>query len=198
MDFTITIKGNLLEYIEDLHQYLVNGIEVPSVTQLLKLKFGRKYEGVSESVLERAAEKGTKTHEEIEAWCVAGIESDSEELRNFKFLMKQYRLEPIENEVPVILFDGDEPIAAGRLDLVLSGPDGLTGGDIKRTAVLDKEYLAYQLNIYRRAYYQSYDAEWKALVGIHLREEKRKLVRLPIRDELVDEIIELYKKGNEA
>lgn len=197
MDFTIAIKGHELDYIEDEHIYLVDGIIVPSITQMLKAKFGKKYEGVSAGVLARAAEKGTEMHSEIERYCEAGIESESEELRNFKFLMKQYKLEPIANEVPVILFDGDEPIAAGRLDLVLGGPEGIGGGDLKRTSTLDKEYLAYQLNLYRRAYYQSYDVEWKFIVGIHLRESVRKLVRLPINEKVCDEIINLWREKNE-
>lgn len=190
MDFSVEIKGHTLEYLDDVHQYIVDGIEVPSITQLLKVRFANKYEGVGAGVLRRAAEKGTATHEAIEAYCQAGIEDDSPELHNFKFLMRVYGMTPIQNEVPVILFDDDEPIAAGRLDLVLENLEGNLGGaDIKRTAVLDKEYLVYQLNLYRRAYRQSYDEDWTFLRGIHLREDKRKMVEIPLNEDLCDEII---------
>lgn len=189
MNWTIGLKGHCLNFIEETHQYLIDGVEVPSITQMLKLKFGKKYDGVSESVLYKAAERGTQMHEAIEGYVTFGAEDESTELRNFKFLMKQYKMSPIASEIPVILFDGDEPIAAGRLDLVLErdGEKGL--GDLKRTAVLDREYLAYQLNLYRRAYQQCYDTKISFLAGIHLREDKRKLIQLPINDYIVDEII---------
>ena len=91
-------------------------------------------------------------------------------------------MEVIENEVPVILFDDGEPIAAGRLDLVLKMGDQIGGADIKRTSTLDKEYLGYQLNLYRIAYKQSYGVEWEFLKGVHLRESVRKFVDIPINE----------------
>ena len=49
----------------------------------------------------------------IEAWCKFGVESDLPEVRNFKFLQMKYGFRVLDNEVPVILFNDDEPIAAG-------------------------------------------------------------------------------------
>ena len=40
MDITKEIAGHTLEYIDDSHTYLVDGVIVPSITQILKLKFG--------------------------------------------------------------------------------------------------------------------------------------------------------------
>lgn len=196
MDWGIALKGHELVFVEDTHQYFVDGLPLPSITQMLKLKFGGKYDGVSSGVLRRAAEAGTKMHEAVEGYVVFGAEDGSTELRNFKFLMKQYGMVPENSEIPVILFDGDEPIAAGRLDLVLKRGAEYGLGDLKRTAVLDKEYLTYQLNIYRRAFQQCYGTEITFLAGIHLREDKRKLVQLPINENIVDEIIE-KEKANE-
>lgn len=198
MDFAIALKGHELTYDDELHAYYVDGIIVPSITQLLKLKFGKKYEGVSTGVMRRAAERGTEMHTKVELFCRFGLDDGSEEVRNFKFLMKQYGMTVKANEIPVILFDKGSPFAAGRLDLVLEKDDNLGLGDLKRTATLDKEYLAYQLNIYRRAYQQCYDSSIEFLCGIHLREDKRKLVALPIQEKLVDEMINNWKeKTNE-
>ena len=63
---TWEIAGHVLEYIDEIHQYLVDGVCVPSITQILKIKFGNKYENIDKQVLERAAKKGTKVHEAIE------------------------------------------------------------------------------------------------------------------------------------
>jgi hypothetical protein len=194
---TWEIKGHTLEYIDETHTYLVDGVIVPSITQILKIKFGNKYAEVSAEVLQSAAEKGTAVHKAIENYCKTGEVEDLKEVKNFIFLQKQYRFEVLENEVPIILFKNDEPIVAGRLDMVLKIDDVIGGGDIKRTSVLDKEYLAYQLNLYRIGYKQCYDIEWKFLKGIHLREEKRKFVDLPINEKMAWELVEEYKKIEE-
>lgn len=192
------IAGHILEYIDDIHQYLVDGVCVPSITQILKIKFGNKYDKVDTNILKKAAEKGTKVHEAIEKYEKLKIEDNKcKELYNYKFLKKQYKFECLDNEVPIILFKNGIPIAGGRLDLVLKKDSQIGLGDIKRTSVLDKDYLAYQLNLYRIGYFQSYGLKAKFIVGIHLREKVRKYVKLPINEEmamqLVNEFLERQK-----
>lgn len=208
---TYEINGHTLEYLDESHTYLVDGVIVPSITQALKVKFGKKYEGIDKEVLKRASDKGTAVHEAIERWCKTGEqnEDDPVEVRNFIFLKNTYKFNVLENEVPVILSKDGEPILAGRLDLVIEMTKKNDNGnsqtvqtglaDIKRTSVLDKDYLAYQLNLYRIAYQQSYGKEIQFLRGIHLREDARKFVMLPVKEkmawELVDEFME-EQNGN--
>ena len=59
------INGYTLEYDDESHTYIVDGVIVPSVTQILGVKFGNKYAGVNRSTLERAANRGTAIHEAI-------------------------------------------------------------------------------------------------------------------------------------
>ena len=190
------IKGGVLEYIDETHTYLYDGIVLPSITQLLKCKFGGKYDGIPKATLERAADMGTAVHKAIEDYEQQGIESDLPELRNFKFLKKAYQFECVDNEVPVVLFKDGEAVACGRLDLVLKEDIGLGLGDVKRTSTLDKKYLTYQLNCYRTAFTQCYGYPVSFLRGIHLRENVRKYVEIPINENLVDEIINEYMKEN--
>lgn len=192
MDYTMEIKGHTLEYFDDEHLYLVDGVIVPSITQLLKVKFGGKYDRVSKTVLNRASEAGTAVHDAIEAYCKTGIEANLPEVRNFKFLQKQYGFDVLENEVPIILFFNDKPVCAGRLDMVIKMDDQIGGADIKRTSTLDKEYLAYQLNLYRIAYRQCYGIEWEFLRGIHLREDVRKFVQIPVNEDMAWKLVHEY------
>ena len=202
---TTIINGHTLEFIENGHIYVCDGEIVPSITQILKLKFGGKYDHVNRQTLQKASEKGTMVHEAIEKYCKYGYESDLPELRNFKFLQRAYKFDVLCNEVPVILsFDG-EPVSAGRLDLVIEkiGEDGALHGergiaDIKRTSTLDKEYLAYQLNLYRIAYQQCYGMKINFLKGIHLREEKRKYVDIPINEDMAIELVKEYLENNKS
>lgn len=190
------IAGHELEYIDEIHTYIVDGVIVPSITQMLKIKFGGKYDGVSKATLESAAAKGTAVHAAIERFCKDGTESDLKEVRNFKFLKERYRFNVIDNEVPVILFKDEKAVGAGRLDLVLEerNEDIEIGGlaDIKRTATLDKNYLAYQLNLYRIAYMQCYGEKIDFLRAIHLRDDTRKYVEIPINESAAWEIVDKY------
>ena len=188
------IKGGVLEYIDKTHTYLYDGIVLPSITQLLKCKFGGKYDGIPKATLDRAAELGTAVHKAIEDYERQGIETDLPELRNWKFLKKAYQFECLDNEVPVVLFKDGEAVAAGRLDLALVEKDCIGLGDIKRTSTLDKKYLTYQLNCYRVAYMQCYCAEIGFLRGIHLRNDVRKYIYIPINENLVDEVLSEYTK----
>lgn len=198
---TWQIKGHTLEYIDNIHTYIVDGYIVPSITQIMKIKFGNKYDNVDKEVLERASQKGTAVHEAIEKYCKTGEVEDIKEVKDFMFLQKQYGFEVLDNEVPIILFeviDGVEtPIAAGRLDLVLKIGDKIGGGDIKRTSTLDKEYLAYQLNLYRIGYWECYGVEWEFLKGIHLREGKRKFVDIKINEDIAWELVNDYLEGED-
>ncbi len=190
---TWIIKEHVVEYIDETHTYLCDGVVLPSITQILKIKFSKKYDTVSQEVLQRASELGTATHKAIEDYCKLGIETDCKELRNFKFLQRQFKFKVIDNEVPIILFYENKPVACGRLDLVLDDEKlGLMLGDIKRTSVLDKEYLAYQLNLYKIGYEQCYQKEIKALKGLHLREDVRKYVDIPINENMALELLQRY------
>lgn len=192
----MNIKGVELEFIEDEHLYVADGIIVPSVSEILSARFGHKYDSVPKDVLARAAQRGTEIHAGIEAY----VKSDGKdgrgirEVRDFRFLSKMYGFKPVKSEVPVILWKDGEPAAAGRLDLVLDYY-GLCLADIKTTATLDKEYLAYQLNLYAMGYEQSYGEKVERIVGIHLRDGKRRVVDLPLDEQIAKEIWNEYEQS---
>ncbi len=188
--FAIALKGRMLEFVPETHTYLVDGVIVPSVTEILDKKFRSKYAGIDREVIRKAGERGTLIHDAIERYC-KGQYSDIEEVRNFCFLEKKYGFEVVRNELPVLIDVGDITVA-GRLDLALrmNGEDG--GADIKTSSALDKEYVGYQLNLYRIGVRQSYDVDWKFLKAIHLRGETRKMIDIPINEELVTNYVKEY------
>ena len=191
---TWLINGSKLEYDDVTHTYWCDGIKCISVTQLLHHKFPKKYDGVSIETLQNAANLGTEIHEAIEIYEIYGLErEDLEEFRNYQFLKDKFGFKVLKNEIPIILKYKDLTIC-GRLDLVISEDNKLGLGDIKRTSVLDKEYLAYQLNLYRLGYQQSYGESIDLLRGIHLRKSTRKYVKLPINEEATYELLEQYRK----
>lgn len=192
------INGYMLEYDDSTHTYIADGVIVPSVTQVLDIKFGGKYASVNPSTLNRAANRGTTIHKAIEDYCKGNEELlGTKEVRNFRFLKKHYEFDVLENETPIVITKEGNPIVAGRLDLVL-GIHGATAlADIKTVSALDKEYLAYQLNLYRIGYMQSYGTEIKELYGVHLREDKRKFIKIPLDEARAWDILEQYERSKE-
>jgi hypothetical protein len=68
--------------------------------------------------------------------------------------------------------------------------------DIKTTSTLNKEYLAYQLNLYRLGVLQCYPdlGSITKLYGIHIREDKRKLVEIPVNEGVAWDILADYER----
>lgn len=194
-DFSVELAGHTLEYIDDVHIYLVDGIQVPSVTQVVGAMFEDKYKDIPADVLKRAADAGTELHKSIEDFVNEGIESENREFKHFKFLMNQFSFAPLRSEIPVIVFFGDNPYCAGRFDLLIQGEYGQGVGiaDIKRTSVLDKKYLYYQLNMYAEGYKQCYGGEIDFLKGIHIREDVRHYVSIPMDSRATFDAIRAYE-----
>ena len=64
---TFEINGHIVEFIPETHQYLVDGILTPCVSNILAYKFN-DYGTVSQEILQRASERGTQLHEAIESY----------------------------------------------------------------------------------------------------------------------------------
>ena len=194
---TFSIKGGTLEYFDDTHTYLYDGIMLQSVTQILGVKYKNDYASVPPSVLDNAARRGTAVHKAIENYNNSGYDDGSEAVRNFKFLQKQYGFEVLDSELPIVIFKDDMPIACGRLDMTML-MDGETGiADIKTVSALNKEKIAYQLNLYRIGLMQSYGVDAKFLKIIHLRDGIRKVIDSPINEGMTWELIDKYLEESE-
>ena len=193
---TFSIKGGTLEYFDDTHTYLYDGIMLQSVTQILGVKYKNDYASVPPAVLDNASKRGTAVHKAIENFNVSGYDDGSEAVRNFKFLQKQYGFEVLDSELPIVIFKDDMPIACGRLDMtmLMNGETGIA--DIKTVSALNKEKIAYQLNLYRIGLMQSYGVDAKFLKIIHLRDGIRKVIDSPINEGMTWELIDKYLEEN--
>lgn len=189
---TFSIKGGTLEYFDETHTYLYDGIMLPSVTQILGVKYKNDYASVPPAVLNNAAKRGTEVHKAIENFNVSGYDDGSEAVRNFRFLQKQYGFEVLDSELPIVLFKDDMPIACGRLDMTML-MDGQTGiADVKTVSALNKEKIAYQLNLYRIGLMQSYGVDAQFLKIIHIRDGIRKVIDSPVNEGMTWELIEKF------
>lgn len=190
----MNINGHYLEFIPETHQYVVDGILVPCVSNILAYKFN-DYANIPKEVLQRASAKGTELHKAIEDYEQQGITSELREFKNYLYLKEQHKFENIANEVPVLYEKGGEVLFVGTLDQVITTDGKLGINDFKRVSAPNKKKIAYQLNLYKMAYEQSYKQEVQFLAFTHLREEVRKFHELPIDEESAIELLnEYYEK----
>lgn len=181
-----------MEFLEEPHLYVVDGILVPSITAIIEHVHPARYRGIPSKILNRAAADGIKVHEAIEKLVKQGKTEDLPEVKGFKFLQNVIPFKVKDSEIPVILKKNGQPVAAGRMDLVVDLGGKLGGADIKRVAKLDHQYLEMQLNLYRLAYKDSYGEDLEFLAAIHLREHRRRWVDVPVNPGVAWSVLDRY------
>lgn len=94
-----------LEFEDKTHTYTLNGLVIPSVSQVIAPLSNAKYSGISERTLARAADKGTSVHNSIENWIKFGIvDIPPEHTGYFDAFMKWWNScnpEPVGSEVRI-------------------------------------------------------------------------------------------------
>jgi hypothetical protein len=140
----------LVKFIEDTHTYIVDGVIVPSVSEILKeVIFYDKYRDVPDFVLKQAAEFGTHVHHAIEHDDASALSwTESLVFDKWLLLKHDYNITPKVHECRIHY----ELEYAGTFDMIadVDGEDVLI--DIKTTSKLDLEYLSWQLSMYAFAY----------------------------------------------
>ena len=151
----------MLEFIEESHTYLKDGIVLKSVTQILQELFPLKYDGVPEKILNDKASYGTEVHKFIEI-----IETKKpkrplayikkyyhpsiyqiESIKDYLELKKKYNVHIEETEKAVSY----KYTYAGRLDLKGKVDKKTAIIDIKTTYELDELYVSWQNSLYELA-----------------------------------------------
>lgn len=75
--------AKVLTFDDRRHIYRLKGIELPSVTQVMKPLSDETYRSVEPRVLNRAADKGTAVHNAIENYISFGIEDIDPEFSGY-------------------------------------------------------------------------------------------------------------------
>ena len=168
-----------------------------SVTRLLK-KHGlaTDYTGISEEVLEKAANKGTLVHKEIENYIKNGEVGFTSELSDFIDITAELGFTAEDSEI--ILPAGEIPddkvddyFYAGTADLIGKIGDGYATADLKTTAKVDKRAYAWQLALYERLCGVKFDK----LYIFHLGKNSKAIPIERISDAEVDRLLECERNG---
>ncbi len=190
----------MLEFIDEEHLYLLDGIIIPSVSEILRFIFPDKYKNIPELILEEKAEYGTVIHKAIEMYeinlKVMGQEEAFEtitlvlnlnyiqiaSLNQYIKLKQQYNLQVINQEEMIHYEDK----YAGRFDMIAFINGSYSLCDIKTTTELDAEYLSWQLSLYAYAFDN-------LNIGNHF--ETLYAIWLPKKD--LGQIVEIERKSEE-
>ena len=147
----------MIEFIEEGHIYLMDGVIVSSVSEILCFIFPNKYVGIDKEILNKKAEYGSKIHEAIE--CIEQgkmlpkLDSIQEfSISQYKRLKDKHKIEVIDQEQMINFKDK----YCGRFDMIANVNGFYSLCDIKTTATLDKEYLSWQLSFYELAFISMY------------------------------------------
>lgn len=160
---------------QDAHTYSLDNKLLQGITGMIgRQLFPNKYIGISQSIIDKAAARGSMVHEQIELFD-AGIIKDvaSEEIASYISIKEEYNLTTISNEYLVT----DREYFASAIDIVFTNSNGIVLTDIKTTYKLDEEYVKWQLSIY--AYFfelQNPKLKVTELRALWLRGDKSKYV----------------------
>lgn len=184
-----------LIFYDDSHRYTVDGVEVPSVSELTRFISREIYGDVQQFMLDRAAERGTAVHKATEALDKFGsVEVDDEYagyLKAYLAFLKDHHPDWVKIEWSV----ANEQLYAGTLDRYGTLDEKKAIVDIKTTGNISRAhkvlYTAAQ-NLYRIAVEKTDPVE--ALYILQLKNDGTyKLHELPIENELALACITMHE-----
>lgn len=192
----ITLNKSQVVFSELDHTYTLDGKSLSGVTSILNRQlFADKYSGISDEVLNKAAEYGKGIHESIELYDSLGIGEDEDAVKSYIKLCQKEGLTRLDNEYLI----SDNDYVASSIDVVF---DDCSLADIKTTSHLDEEYVSWQLSIYAYLFEkQNPDLQANRLLAIWIpkaRYGKPKVVevsRKPVSE--VIRLIEADKAGQQ-
>lgn len=132
---------------------MINGIEVPSVTEICNPITFDKYNALPQQLLKYVADRGSRIHEYLEEYCLYG-ELDYEKVDSdclpyiyaFEEWYRTYKPKILFTEL--MMFHKDKKYA-GRTDLICIIDNKVINIDFKSTATINKKALSVQMYGYK-------------------------------------------------
>lgn len=183
------LEPNKRVFFDDItHSYLLDdSFYLMGVTSLMK-KHGLSadYTGISDEVLAKAAERGSKGHKEIENYIKGNKYKPTTITKSFQAL----NLNVMESEFLV----SDNEVVASMIDIVL---DDYSLVDIKFTSQLHIKALQWQLSIYAYLLESYYNIKVPRIYALHFnKQNKAAMVEIErISDWQVSELLTAEREG---
>lgn len=187
----------MINFDETTHKYTTeNGEVLISTTQLLKIAgISPSYEMVDSEVLQKAADKGSLIHSEIEDYIKNGEIGFTKELGEFIDYLKANSLYPVASEKVV-----HDDLVAGTIDLILQDINGdYILADIKTTSTIHTDSVSWQCSIYKKLLEHCVGYKISNLQVFHFDKEGNLNVKdLPMKDDsVIQELYDWYLSNKE-
>lgn len=194
----ISLNVPNVTFIEETHQYFIGKKELKGVTgTLIKKAFPDTYKNIPESVLMKAAERGSLIHNTFETFCsifdadIKQYPNPTEELQAFHSMLVAYDLHYVASEY--LVTDGEN--FASAIDGIFADNEGnIYLVDYKTTATLHYDNVSLQLSIYAKWFEeQNPDLKVKDIVCMWFKNGQSKFQPLPrVADYQIDDLINAY------
>lgn len=185
-----------IEFIENEHLYLVDGVITPSVSQIIReVLFKDMYQDIPKYILENAAQFGNNVHKAIENDSSDGLaQLEAIAFNEYKRIQKRFNIKPLAQEI-VVHYDN---LYCGTLDMIAMQNELLVINDIKTTYKVQEEYLSWQLSFYKYAYERMGGDNLAEAYCIWLpKKELGEYIKIPFKtEEEVLEVVRKYHKEN--
>lgn len=161
---------NNVEFDKTLHEYRVNNVKVPNVSEILGTTlFANKYINVPKRVMEEASHFGKKIHHAIETNEIYDLnELEFNKYDEYLGIKLKHNFEPYIQEKIVYYEHNGKIKYIGTFDMIAIKNDKYILIDIKTTYTLDFDYLIWQLSMYALAIEQQYNIKIEELWAIWL------------------------------
>ena len=177
----------MLEFDEQKHEYRLDGVVLPSVTQILEPLSKANYKGIDEEILIKAAYRGSCVHGAIELFCEYGVEDIVAEYRGYfeafeRFASEQV-FEPIDIEKRVY---HKKLMYAGTADSIAKLDGKMVLIDWKTSSSVNEKLYGVQLEAYEQALRSMDEKYWdiSEKMVVQLKSNGRyKIYSFTIRDE---------------
>lgn len=145
----------LIEFNEEKHEYSIDGVVYPSVTEICEPISFAKLDAVQKIVVERARLRGSAVHEWISEYIYTGDLSSLDDLDDDCVAYAEAFVNWWRTYKPTALYSefvlGDAKLGyCGTCDFVCELDGKIALIDFKTTATVNKKYLSVQLEGYRR------------------------------------------------
>lgn len=183
------LNDSKIRFVAKTHQYFLGDKELKGVTGILSRRiFPDKYANIDEDVLAQAAKRGSYIHQMCEMVDELCVVPDCLEAQNYIKLKEKYNLQPVAREYLVT----DREHYASAIDAIYEVDGGVVLNDLKTTYKLDKEYISWQLSIYKYFFELiNPDIEVKGLTATWLKGDIAEYVE--IKEKSREQILELLR-----
>lgn len=182
-----------LLFFDSGHRYTLDGVEIPSVSELCRFISREVYGTVAQYTLDMAADRGTRVHKATEALDVYGKVEVTDDIAPYVQAYLKFRQDhDIKwNMVERSIANKSERYA-GTVDRygTLDGAKALV--DLKTTYTVHKRLAIAQLNLYRWMIESEGHAVEKQYI-LHLKKDGYKLVEIEKNDDVPSALLTLHR-----